>query len=167
MKFKPSKSISAGELMSRLQSDPEWVRENAKREAQHRARVEQRRQELRPEETPLLAELAAVGINVDSIWDLVNAKWPYQAAIPVLSAHLQRARHPVLREGIARALTVPEARGIAGRIILAELQRPYDESRMQCDGRWPMRSRWLPTRAWQAQSRGSSPTTSMPTFENG
>ena len=58
----------------------------------------------------------------------MNAKWPYPTAIPVLSAYLQRTRHPVLREGIARALTVPEAHGVAGRIILAELQRPYDQS---------------------------------------
>lgn len=122
---KPSKSVSASELMGRLQSDPEWVRDNAKREAEHKAAVEQRREELRPEQTPLLAELAAVGIKVDSIWDLVNAKWSYPTAVPVLSAYLQRARHPLLREGIARALTVPEARGAAGHVILAELQRPY------------------------------------------
>jgi hypothetical protein len=125
---KPSKSISAAELMSRLQSDPEWVRENAKREAEHKAAVEQRREELRPEQTPLLIELASVGIKVDSVWDLVNAKWSYPAAIPVLSAHLQRVHHPLLREGIVRALTVPEARGVAGRVILSELQRPNDQS---------------------------------------
>ena len=123
-----SKPVSAADLMSRLQSDPEWVRENTKREVRRKAAAEQRRQELRPEEMPILAELAAVGTKVDSIWDIVNAKWPYPAAIPVLAAHLQRTHHPVLRDGIARALTVPEARGEAGHIILAELQRPYVES---------------------------------------
>jgi len=128
MKSKPSKSVSAAELMSRLQSDPEWVRDNAKREVEHKAAVEQRREELRPEQTPLLAELAAIGVKVDSIWDLVNAKWSYPAAIPVLSAYLQRVRHPLLREGIARALTVPEARGVTGHVILADLQRPHDQS---------------------------------------
>lgn len=128
MTSKPSKSISAAELMNRLRGDPEWVRENAKREAEHKAAIEQRREELRPEQTPLLVELAAIGIKVDSIWDLVNAKWSYPAAIPILCSYLQRVRHPLLREGIARALTVPEARGIAGRIIIAELQRPHDES---------------------------------------
>jgi hypothetical protein len=128
MKSKPSKSISAAELMSRLQSDPDWVRENAARETEHKAAIEQRREELRPEQTPLLAELASVGVSINSVWDLVNAKWSYPAAIPVLSAHLQRVRHPLLREGIARALTVPEARGVAGRVILSELQRPHDQS---------------------------------------
>ena len=125
---KPSKSISGAELMSHLQSDSEWVRENAKREAEHKAAAEQRREELRPEQTPLLVELAAVGIKVNSVWDLVNAKWSYPAAIPVLSAYLLRVHHPLLREGIARALTVPEARGVAGRIILSELQRSNDQS---------------------------------------
>jgi hypothetical protein len=114
--------------MNRLESDPEWVRQNAERESRYKAAVEQRRQELRPEETPLLVELAAFGIKVDSVWDLVNAKWSYPAAIPVLCAYLHSARHLVLREGIARALAVPEARGVAGHIILAELQRPHDES---------------------------------------
>ena len=128
MKFKPTKCMSAAELMSRLQSDPDWVRENAEREATHKATVEQRREEMRPEQTPLLADLAAAGVKVDSLWDLVNAKWPYPAAIPVLAAHLQRVRHPVLREGIGRALTVPEARGTAARVILSELQRPSNES---------------------------------------
>jgi len=128
MKSKSSKSISAAELMSRLHSDPEWVRENDKREAEHKAAAERRREELRPEQTPLLVELASVGIKVDSVWDLVNAKWSYPAAIPILSAYLQRVHHPLLREGIARALTVPEARGVAGQVILSELQRPPDQS---------------------------------------
>jgi hypothetical protein len=67
-------------------------------------------------------------VKVDSVWDLVNATRPYAAAIPVLTAHLQRVRHAVLREGIARALTVPEARGEGARVMLSELQRPIGES---------------------------------------
>jgi hypothetical protein len=128
MKFKPTKTMSAAGLMSRLQSDPDWIRENAEREARHKAAIEQRREEMRPEQTPLLADLAAAGVTVDSVWDLVNATYPYPAAIPVLAAHLHRVRHPVLREGIGRALTVPEARGVAARVILSELQTPSGES---------------------------------------
>jgi len=128
MKFKPKKSETAAELMSRLQSDPDWVRQNAEREAKRKAAAEKLEEELRPEEALLLADLAAAGVKVESVWDLVNAKWPYPAAIPVLAAHLQRVRHPVLREGIGRALTVPEARGAAARVILSELQRPSGES---------------------------------------
>jgi hypothetical protein len=128
MKFKSTKSMSAAELMSRLNNDPDWVRENAERVVRRKAAADKLDEELRPEETPLLADLAAVGVKVDSVWELVNTKWPYPAAIPVLAAHLQRVRHPVLREGIGRALTVPEARGTAARVILSELQRPYGES---------------------------------------
>lgn len=128
MKFKPTKSMSAAELMGHLQSDPEWVRQNAEREARHKAEVEQRREEMKPEHTPLLADLAVAGVKVDSVWDLVNEKRPYPTAIPVLTAHLQRARNSVLREGIGRALTVPEARGASARVILSELQRPISES---------------------------------------
>jgi hypothetical protein len=128
MKFKPGKPESAAELMSRLQSDPDWVRENAEREARHKAAVEHRREEIAPEQSPLLADLTAAGIKVDSVWDLVNAKWPYPEAIPVLVDHLQRVRHAVLREGIGRALTVPEAQGAAARVILSELKSPSGES---------------------------------------
>ena len=128
MKSKLSKSMTAADLMRRLQGDPNWVRENAKREAEHKAAVAKRCEEFRPEENPLLADLNSVGVKVDSVWDLVNAKWSYRTAIPVLSEHLQRARHPLLREGIVRALTVPEARGIAGRVVLSELSRSGDQS---------------------------------------
>lgn len=147
MKFKPTKSMSAGELMSRLQSDPDWVRENAEREARHKAAIEQRWEEIKPEQTPLLTDLAAAAIKVDSVWDLVNAKQPYQAAIPVLIAHLQRVRHPVLREGIGRALTVPEARGAAARVILSELRRPLSES--------PHSVRWVLANALTVAGDGS------------
>jgi hypothetical protein len=128
MKSKPSKSISAAELMSRLQSDPEWIRKNAMREADRKAAAERRSEELRPEQTPILAEIASVGIKVDSIWDLVNAKGSYQAAVLILGEYLPRVRHPLLREGIARALTVPEARGVPAGVILSELRRTYDQS---------------------------------------
>jgi len=129
--------------MNRLQSDPEWVRENARREAEFEARVEQAKREMDPEEKPLLADLASVGIQVETLWDLVNAKWDYPAAIPILAAHLQQVRHPRLREGIARALTVPEARGAAAKVILAELQKADNSSsEMQWAIGRPREVRW-------------------------
>jgi|GEM_PF-4703913 len=42
------KPTTASELMARLQSDPEWVRRNAEREAKHRAKVEQIQKEIEP-----------------------------------------------------------------------------------------------------------------------
>lgn len=90
MKFKPTESISAAELMNRLKSDPAWVQQNAEREAKHQASVAKLRTELGPEVTPLLAELATVGIHVACVSELINAKWSYAAAVPVLSKHLQK-----------------------------------------------------------------------------
>jgi hypothetical protein len=131
MKFKPTKSMSAAELMAQLQSDPEFVRKNEERETQRRA-VEA---ELGAEERPILAELAKAGVRVASVWELVNAKSSYAAAIPVLTKHLRLPYHPKIREGIARALTVKEAQGVAGRVILDELKRGAENSR---EVRWAL-----------------------------
>lgn len=111
-----------------LQSDPEWVHQAAERAAKHQASVAKLQAEIKPEHDALLADLAAVGWPVTSVEDLVNTSASYPEAIPVLCQHLQRARHPVLRMVITRALTVKEARGIGGHLILAELKRPPEEN---------------------------------------
>lgn len=123
--------MSAAELMAQLQSDPEFVRKNNARETQRRA-VEA---ELRAEEAPILAELANAGVRVDSVWELVNANSSYTAVIPVLTKHLRLPYHPKVREGIARALTVREAQGVAGRVMLDELKRGNESSR---EVRWAL-----------------------------
>ena len=112
---------TAEELMARLQSDPEWVRRDQERERKR----QQFRQELLEEQKPLLEELATAGWRVESVWDLVNTSERYPEAVPVLLRHLGRPYHPRIREGIARALTVPEARGQAGSQILDELKRSH------------------------------------------
>src|SRR5262245_12287422 len=66
--------------------------------------------ESRRAEIPLVAELRAAGVQVQSVWDLVNTRVPYPAAIPILLEHLERPYPGMLKEGIARALAVPEAR---------------------------------------------------------
>jgi hypothetical protein len=121
-----NETISAAEFLAQLHSDPEWVRQNEEREARHKAKVAQLQHELEPEEGPLVAELAEKGYRVSSVWELVNTKTSYPTAIAVLTKYLPRSQHPVLRNGIARALTVPEARGVAGREILDELKADKD-----------------------------------------
>jgi len=59
---------------------------------------------LRREEEPLVKALREAGVNVKSVWDLVNMREPYPAALPVLVEHLSRSYHPITLEGIARAL---------------------------------------------------------------
>jgi hypothetical protein len=131
------KRMTAAEGMAILRSDPEWVRQNAEREARHEATVEQLQREIAPENAPLLAELAAAGYSVSSVWDLVNTSASYPNAIPVLTRHLRLAHHPVMRQGIARALTVKEARGTdAPRAVLEELKSGADES--GSEARWAL-----------------------------
>lgn len=38
--------------------------------------------------------LAAVGLQVESVWDLLATSGPYAVALPVLEAHLERSGYP-------------------------------------------------------------------------
>ena len=53
-----------------------------------------------------MAALAEVGVEVESVWDLVNSKDDHYAdAVPVLVEHLQDESYPDrVREGIARSV---------------------------------------------------------------
>ena len=140
------KNETAAELMARLRADPEWVRDLEEREAAHKARVEQIQKEVDSEELPLLAEIAAAGVKfyptkldmwqsggtitgpepipVRSISKLINTLDNYPVAIPIMVKHLRNAKHPIIAEILARALTVKEACGTeAPRVILEKLQR--------------------------------------------
>jgi hypothetical protein len=79
---------------------------------------------LRIEEEPLLADLRAIGWDpgVDSVWDLVNTAEPYPEAIPILLWHLTRPYSDRIKEGIARALAVPDAVD-AWPILVAEYKK--------------------------------------------
>jgi hypothetical protein len=123
---KDNRSIGAWELMQQLQADPEWVAQDAVRSVKHETKVRIQAAAVKPEQDPILNELAEVGYASDSVWDLVNTNESYAAAIPILVKFLPLVRHPVLREGLARTLTVPEARGMAGEVLLAELRKEAD-----------------------------------------
>lgn len=82
-----------------------------------RAINERRRQETQRKavewaraEVPLVEELRNAGARVSSVWDLVNTKDRYPQLVPILFAHLDRPYPQKVREGIARALAVPESR---------------------------------------------------------
>jgi hypothetical protein len=119
------KQIRAGELLARLNADPEWVAA--------RAVEEEKRQKLdaeyREAEIPLVQALLRVGIKVSSAWDLVGTSTPYPAALPVLLEHLKRPYPSAVREGIARALAVPDAK--FGWETLARLFREESEKRVK------------------------------------
>jgi hypothetical protein len=113
------KWITAAEHMALLQKNPEWVARNAETEA----RLKERREQSRKEQSQLLAELAGIGIRVESVWDFVNTADKYPAAIPVLLRHVTFPYSKRIKEGIIRALTV----NYAGPEVLRELIRQFCE----------------------------------------
>lgn len=92
--------------MAELRSDPEFVAQQEQRDADLQRKADAWRQA----EAPLAEELRGVGVAVESAWDLVNTSSPYPAALPILLEHLERAYPDRVREGIARALAVRDAR---------------------------------------------------------
>lgn len=61
--------------------------------------------------------VARGGFEVDSAWDLVNTSTPYPAALPILLEHVERPYPDRVREGIARALAVRDARVGWGTLV--------------------------------------------------
>lgn len=74
----------------------------------------------REDEKPVVASLRAAGWDVDSIWDLVNAKYNYDGALPILLEHLEGDYFPFTKQAIARALTVKGARPVAAGPLIRE-----------------------------------------------
>lgn len=67
----------------------------------------------------IVHELSKVGVRVKGIYDLVNTKNKYPEAIPVLIDLVQKDFSNInVREGIVRALTVKEAKGLANGTLL-------------------------------------------------
>ncbi len=94
------------ELEKELEKDEEYLRRRAEREAARAAF----RAELDRAEQPLVADLAAHGVEVESVWDLVNRPNDYEQVLPVLLAHLRDGDYPErIRAGIARSLATPQS----------------------------------------------------------
>ncbi len=83
------------------------------------------------EDQAVVHALASVGVQVNSVYDLVKTKTPYPKAIPVLVGMLRRVTHDRVKEGIARALTVKEARPIAASALLYEFRMMPAENESQ------------------------------------
>ena len=99
--------ITAKELETQLKADPEWTARRDERERERR----HLEADWRAAEAPLVEELREAGLeNVRWSWDLVNTSTPYPEALPILVKHLQRPYPDRVREGIARALAVREAK---------------------------------------------------------
>ncbi|MGE3511604.1 MAG: hypothetical protein AB7N65_22265 [Vicinamibacterales bacterium] len=114
--------VTAEELLRSLSADPEFVAKREQEESERQARAAA----WRVAEAPLVAELNDAGFGIASVWDLVNSSESYLDALPILVDHLQRAYPSRVREGIARALAVPEARFAWG--VLVDLYRAEDSN---------------------------------------
>jgi hypothetical protein len=103
--MKRRKPRTVEEVLDAAQRDPAiremWAEKNRIRFERHQA--------FRRAEAPLVRDLNARGIRIDTISDLVNTDDSYPAAIPVLVEHLQRPYPTNVKEGIARALAIPDA----------------------------------------------------------
>ncbi len=117
------KKITAAELVAKLNTDPKYVEER-QREEQERKR---RAAEWQRAEEPLVSELKAAGLHVESAWELANTPGSYPAAVPILLRHLPRPYPAAVREGIARALAIPEAK--VGWELLLKLYVAEQEAR--------------------------------------
>lgn len=104
--MKKQKQKSAAELMSELEANPVHVqRQRLLDEERRRAENTYSRAE-----APVVEDLHRAGVAVRSVWDLVNTPNTYGHSIPILLEHLKRPYPDEVREGIARAMAVPEAK---------------------------------------------------------
>lgn len=107
-----------------LKADPEWM---ARQQASERKR-ENAERTLREEQAPLLDALRTIGINVKTVWNVVDTVASHPLAFPILLDHLHRPYSDRIREGIARALGTKEARDIAWDQLIELLRGEAPES---------------------------------------
>lgn len=119
-------SMTLAEHHARLKAEGKWDAYVARTNARDAA-IQRKAEEYARAEAGLVEELRANGLAVGSVWDLVNSTDPYPQALPVLLIHLQRRYPDAVREGIARALAVPDAK--FAWPVLVKLYRQEHEKR--------------------------------------
>ena len=80
--------------------------------------------------------LREAGLEVESVYDLVNTRESYSDVIPILLNFLERGlEDDVIYEGVVRALTVIEAKKTAGKAMISAFKRTAKEKEFL---RWAM-----------------------------
>lgn len=105
---------TAADVMKELAADAEFVQQRRAREQSRIAKAA----ELTQAELPLVAALRAGGIQLNSVWDLVNRKNDYPVAVSILIQHLHERYPEEILEGIARALAIPNAMSVRPILIV-------------------------------------------------
>ena len=121
---------TAAEFLRTLEADSEYVRRRAEQD-EELAKLDAL---LRASEASLVLDLANIGIQVESVWELVNTSSSYDEAIPLLLDHLRRPYPDAIREGIARALAVRATRPLGWRILVDEYRRTEHANNRVKDG---------------------------------
>lgn len=144
MAKKRSKAVDAKDFLEYLNNNPEYQARMREKEKQ----MAERRRILDEDQASLVQELQKANIRVrmnaipgqsyegpiQNVWDLVNSELSYAAAIPILVEHLEKNHHPAIQEGIVRALSIPEAWGVAPAEPLIRLFR--EEADPDSQNKW-------------------------------
>lgn len=119
---------TAAGFIRQRENDPVYQAKQKEAEAER----EQLRRRCVLDEQELVTELRALGLRVDSVYDLVNNRphpvlpnkfvGPYRQAYPLLLKHLGVTHEPNIREGIIRALTVRDLPRGAHQVLLDQLR---------------------------------------------
>jgi hypothetical protein len=109
---------SAREIIEKLREDPAYMAKHTEREQ----RRDVHRQEFARQSAPILAELAAVGLNYSSTEDLRHSGERYERAIPILIKWLPLISNQGLKDSIVRTLSVPWARPAAALPLIVEFR---------------------------------------------
>jgi HEAT repeat protein len=117
------KPLGAATFQAQLEADPEYQARKRLFDAERAADDEA----CQKAEEPLVEALKAAGFGVSSVWDFVNTTESYTAALPILLEHLQQNYPDKVREGIARAMAVPESR-FAWQPLLSLFRRDFDQN---------------------------------------
>ena len=116
-----SRPITAAELASQLRNDPEWVRAERERQRDHVERAFR----YRAEQSPIVDDLHAAGVRVETLWDLMRLPTP-GPAVRILLKHLSLAYSEATLETIARALADPAAKDAWPFLAAAYRRAPSD-----------------------------------------
>ena len=109
--------------MGQLEKDPVHIARVQEMERQRKMAIEENLREL----APLYKELADAGYKVNSLSELVTL-FPCKEVIPILLKWLPTLQRRDTKESVVRALSVPWAKPIAAKPLIAEfLKAPESE----------------------------------------
>lgn len=132
--IRDSEKLTAAELMEQLRRDPAYVASQAARDAE----VERQDAEFAAAEAPIVDDLRRAGVDVSSVWDVVNTDEPYPEAPPIVLEHLAKGAIPTgsWPGSLGRSRSRPRVRGGASSVSCSSMP-VAPRSEMAWPPRWP------------------------------